>query len=111
MAKKLPVQSVVCTNCQARLEASPRLNLLGLLRFKCPQCTETLLYPMSPRRRKVYIGIAVVFAVLSVALLAFTGRVAIPGILPLAAALGVVQDSTVRKKVAVAEARGPSFQP
>jgi hypothetical protein len=66
---------------------------------------------MSDRRRRVYIVIAAVFAVLFVALLLATGTLVIPGILPVAAAWGVVQDTTVRKKVAVAETGAYRFQP
>jgi predicted RNA-binding Zn-ribbon protein involved in translation (DUF1610 family) len=113
MAKLLPVRTVVCTGCRARIQASPRYTFLGLFRFTCPRCGQGFLYPMSARRRKWYIGVAVVFTVLSLALLAFAGQVALPGILPIAAVIALVQDSSARKRVAAAEtgAWSPAFTP
>jgi hypothetical protein len=106
MARKLPVRSVVCTNCHARIDAAPRYSLLGLRRFVCPRCSASFLYPMSLRRRKWYVVVAVVFAALSVGLAVSAGIVALPGILPVAAAIALIQDSMARKKVAAAEGEG-----
>ena len=103
MAKKLPVQRTVCTECHSQVEAAPVHTFLGLLRFTCPNCGKTFLHPMSSGRRKAYIAIAVAFGVLSLAIL-FTGGIPIPGILPAGAVAGLIQDSNVRKKLATEHA-------
>ena len=111
MAKKLPIQNVVCTNCHARVQVAPRYNVLGLLRFDCPICSRKFLYPMSPRRRKVYIGIAVVFSVMAVAVIVASGTIIFPGILPALAVIGLIQDSNARARVRAAESATPTFKP
>ena len=104
MAKRVPERTVVCTNCRTQVVAAPRYTLLGLFRFACPRCGETFVYPMSDRRRKWYRVIAVLFAVLFAVLVAFGGRIALPGILPVGAVVALVQDAAARKKVAATEA-------
>jgi hypothetical protein len=107
MAKQLPTQRAVCTNCFARFEGAPRYSFLGLMRFGCPRCQQSFLYPMSPRRRKWYFVIGVLFAALFIGLVVWTGTLALPGVLPVAATIALIQDSTARKKVAAAEAALP----
>src|SRR5436309_8801049 len=102
MHKKVPSRPAICTECHAQFEAVPRLNFFGLFRFKCPSCGKAFLSPMSTRRRKVYVGIAAAFGVLCLAILA-TGHIPIPGILPIGAAAGLIQDSGVRKRLAAAQ--------
>jgi predicted RNA-binding Zn-ribbon protein involved in translation (DUF1610 family) len=112
--KKLPVQNVTCTECHSHVEAAPRHSFLGLPKFECPRCGKAFLYPMTARRRKAYVGIAVFFGLLFVAVIVVAHVLPIPGILPVAAVAGLVQDSNARKKVAAAEASvasGPIFTP
>jgi hypothetical protein len=100
MAKQLPVESVVCTECHQPVEAAPQLDLLGLYKFSCPHCSKTFRYPMSEARRRAYVVATVVFAVASVAYFVVTHAAPLPGVLPLAIALGLYRDQKVRNKVA-----------
>jgi hypothetical protein len=59
---------------------------------------------MSARRRKVYRAIAIGFGVFSLVIL-LMGAIPIPGILPAGAVAGLIQDSNVRKKLAMADVR------
>jgi hypothetical protein len=104
------MQRVICTNCRARVEAAPRYNFVGLLRFDCPHCRKHFLYPMSPRRRKAYIAIAVLFSILCAAAMILAGSFVLPGILPAAAVVGLIQDSNARAKIEAAESSAPPFQ-
>jgi predicted RNA-binding Zn-ribbon protein involved in translation (DUF1610 family) len=101
VAKKLPVQRAICTECHSQLEAAPTLTFFGLLRFTCPHCGKAFLHPMSTRRRKVYRAIAIGFGLFSLVIL-LMGAIPIPGILPAGAVAGLIQDSNVRKKLAMA---------
>jgi hypothetical protein len=111
MAKKLPPQSVLCTTCHARFEAAPRHTFLGLYRFTCPHCSSKVVYPMSARRRKWYIGIAIFFAAMCGLVIVAARAIPIPGILPVGVVVGLIQDSNARSKVREAEAAVPAFQP
>jgi uncharacterized paraquat-inducible protein A len=102
MARKLPPQRVVCTECHEQFEAVPKLNFWGLFKFSCPRCGATVLYPMSGRRRSIYRVVAASFGILCVAALAF-GRIVLPGILPVGLAVGLVMDAKARKRVREAE--------
>jgi predicted RNA-binding Zn-ribbon protein involved in translation (DUF1610 family) len=104
VTKKLPIQNAVCTNCRTRVQAAPKVNLMGLHKFTCPNCGKPFLYPMPDRRRNWYIGFGVAFLVLFVVLLLTTRRIAFPGVIPVAAIIAVIQNASVRRKVAAAEA-------
>ncbi len=106
MAKRLPVQSVVCPECSSRFDAAPVLSFLGLPRFQCPQCTKKFLYPLSDRRRKAYVGIVVVFGLLAVGIIVGAHAIPIPGILPVGVGVGLAQDSKARKKLAATPRSG-----
>ena len=67
----------------------------------------TFLSPMSARRRKVYVGILIGCGVLSLAIV-IRGVVPIPGILPVGALVGLIQDSNARKKLAAAGVTAPT---
>jgi predicted RNA-binding Zn-ribbon protein involved in translation (DUF1610 family) len=105
VARKLPIQPVVCTSCRWHFQDSPELSFLGLPRFTCPSCQEKFLYPMTGGRRKAYWVIAVVFGLLLIGIAA-TGRIPLPGILPVGAFIGLVQDRDARKRVAAVQASG-----
>ncbi len=97
MAKRLPVQSVVCPECSSRFDAAPVLSFLGLPRFQCPQCTKKFLYPLSDRRRKAYVGIVVVFGLLAVGIIVGAHAIPIPGILPVGVGVGLAQDEGAKE--------------
>lgn len=37
---------VTCTQCRKRFTAMPKITFCGFQRFQCPQCHETVLYPL-----------------------------------------------------------------
>ena len=102
MAKR--PQHAVCTQCGAGVLAVPKLSFMGLPRFACQACGVTFSAPLSGARRKTMTVIAVIFGVATVGALA-AGLVLLPGILPVAAVVALVQDSTARKKLQEVEQR------
>ncbi len=109
MAKKLPVQAAVCTECRARFEAAPKLTFLGLPRFSCPVCRKTFLHPMEAWRRRVYAGFALFFALVFVVNL-LNGSIALPGFVSAGAIIALVKDYDARKDVQEAERRAGRVQ-
>jgi predicted RNA-binding Zn-ribbon protein involved in translation (DUF1610 family) len=107
MAKRLAVQHAVCSECRAAIDAAPELTFLGLLRFRCPQCGKAFLHPMAARRRKAYIALSVILGVIFIGLFVGTRRIPIPGVLPLALAVALYQDSRVRRRADAARNQTP----
>jgi hypothetical protein len=100
MAKSLPVEDVVCSECLSQVEAAPKLTFLGLKRFSCPSCLKDFTYPMSDGRRRGYIVATAVLALATAAGYVLAHVLPLAGILPLGILLGLNQDAKARKRMA-----------
>jgi hypothetical protein len=89
---------VRCKHSGTQFRAMPTRSFLGFQKVKCPSCSEQTLYPLTRGYRITYIVVAVFMAFAFLAAIR-RGGVPIPGILGVAAIVGLVKDAQIRRQL------------
>ena len=84
------------------MRAVPKRSFLGFLKFTCPSCRKTFLYPLTRGYRIAYWIVVVLVGVACIVGL-ILGEVVAPGLLAIAAAIALAKDHSVKTRVAKAE--------
>lgn len=94
--------SATCGACErqfsAQLSAKPARSFLGFPRVTCPKCDKYILFPLTPGYRILYWVILVSMVISSIGYLK-RGEIPIPGLLGIAAIVGIVKDIKLRRRV------------
>ncbi len=101
VAKGLQSQEVVCTECYSTFNAAPKRSFGGFLKFVCPKCHESVLYPLMPRSRKGYWMLFILMAILAVMVIA-EGGIPIPGLVGIGVIFALIKDACIKKRVQAA---------
>jgi DNA-directed RNA polymerase subunit RPC12/RpoP len=94
----------VCGECGTRFRGRPALTFLGFQRLQCPNCSQTVLLPLKKGYLITYwviLGLMVIGAIDGIA----KGGIPFPGLLGIAALIGVGKDIQLRRKLAAGDAR------
>ena|SRR5438445_5260901 len=96
--KEADPRQVVCTECLADVLVTPGKTFFSNPKFTCPSCGKNFVYPMTERRRKVFIAILVVVGIFALARIA-QGAIPIPGLLVVLAVGALLEDRKARQRL------------
>ncbi len=91
-------QKVVCIKCKTEFEDKPKQSFLGFQVFTCPKCAEKITYPLTGGYRLIYWFVLIGLILYSVSAIS-QGSIPIPGLLGIAAIIGLVRDRSLRNKL------------
>jgi len=91
-----------CINCNASAEYEIKKSFLGFQKFKCKECGQENLYPLTKDYRIIY-WIAVVGSSLFSVASIIRGEISLPGILVIGGIWGLIADFKIQKKVKAIE--------
>jgi hypothetical protein len=98
LAKSEPEVDAACTRCSTRFRGRPKLTFLGFQKLSCPNCSQTVLLPLRPGYRITYwviMGLMVLGAINAL----YQGGIPVPGLLGIAALVGIVKDIRLRRRL------------
>lgn len=91
--------AAVCPHCKARFAATPKRTFLGFQKVACPECKESVVYPLTRGYRTTY-WVLFVFMVLSIVGSFSRGEFGVPGGLGIAVAIALMRDWSIKRRVA-----------
>jgi len=106
----LPEIDAVCLHCHHAFREQPSRTFLGFQKFTCPHCHREVVYPLTSGYRTTYWVLVAIMALVIIATLA-QGRVAVPGLIGIAAIWALDKDRRLRREVADARVANASHQP
>ncbi|MCE5328393.1 MAG: hypothetical protein LLG01_18485 [Planctomycetaceae bacterium] len=92
------IEEFLCPNCRTRASAQRQSTFLGFKKFLCPNCGKSVSLDLRTGYRVLYWIVLPLFTLLTISLL-LQGKIAIPGILVVAAIIAIVKDLCVRSEM------------
>jgi DNA-directed RNA polymerase subunit RPC12/RpoP len=92
-------QKIKCAKCKTEFEDKAKRSFLGFLLFTCPKCSEKITYPLTGGYRIIYWLVVIGLILYSISALS-QGAIPIPGLLGIAAIIGLMKDHSLRNKIA-----------
>ena len=87
-----------CINCNASAEYEIKKSFLGFQKFKCKECEQENLYPLTKGYRITYWVVVIWFSLFSMASI-IRGEIPLPGILVIGGIWGLIADFKIQKKL------------
>ena len=91
---------LICAKCKTQIKDRPKRSFLGFQLFTCPNCNEKIEYPLTHTYRAIYWLIAIIFILYSISAI-LQGAIPMPGLLGIAAVVGLVKDYSLKNKIRV----------
>ncbi|QQS59277.1 hypothetical protein IPN35_00075 [Candidatus Peregrinibacteria bacterium] len=94
-------KKVICQNCKHQFEDIPKRSFLAFQKFKCPECSENIVYPLTPGWQ-IFYWILVILLISNSIKIYSQGDIPVPGLMGIGAIGGIIallKNNSLKNKV------------